>query len=192
MEYEIAKSKTEIDLAKKAYYPDVTLGIDVINTEESTSAVRPRDSGKDAVIASLSLNIPIWQKKLDAAQNQAKYQYLSAMQSKTEMLNNLSTQTKLALYKYRDGQRKMNLYHDTLIPKAEESVKAVETSFSAGNNSFTDMIDAQRVMLEFELSYERSLADKAQRLAELEMLAGGQIPLIENSQPAESVIEQEN
>ena len=192
MQAEIDKSKTAIDLAKKNYYPDVTLGIDVINTEESTSAVRPRDSGQDAVIASLSLNIPIWQKKLDAAQNQAKYQYFSAMQSRDEMLNNLKAQTKSSLYNFRDGQRKMSLYRDTLIPKAEESVKAVETSFSAGNNSFTDMIDAQRVMLEFELSYERALADKAQSLAELEMLAGGQLPSIENSQPSQSVIEQGN
>jgi cobalt-zinc-cadmium efflux system outer membrane protein len=192
MEYEIARSKTAIDLAKKNYYPDVTLGIDVINTEESTSAVQPKDSGRDAVIASLSLNIPIWQKKLDAEQNQAKYQYFSAVQSKDQMLNNLNVKTKLALYNFRDGQRKISLYRDTLIPKAEESVKATETSFSAGNNSFTDMIDAQRVMLEFELSYERALADKARSLAELEMLAGQQISSIENSQSAQSVIEQEN
>lgn len=188
MDSEIAKKKVEIDIAKKGYYPDLTFGIDVINTEESTSPTPPKDNGLDAVIASISLNIPLWHEKLDSAKNQAKYEYLASMQSKNEMLNRLNSETKMVLYQYRDSHRKINLYRDTLIPKAEESVKAIETSFSAGNNSFTDLIDAQRVMLEFELSYERSLADNAQRLAELEMLAGIEIPTAENSQPSDSVL----
>jgi hypothetical protein len=33
-------------------------------------------------------------------------------------------------------------------------------------------MDAERILLEFELSYERARADGAQRLAELEMLVG--------------------
>ncbi len=189
MDSEIAKNKVEIDLAQKAYYPDLTFGIDIINTEESNMNPPPKDNGLDAVIGSVSLNVPIWQDKLDAAKKQAKFRYIAAMQSKNEMINNLNAQSKMALYQYRDGQRKMSLYRDTLIPKAEESLKATETSFSAGNNSFTDLIDAQRVMLEFELSYERALADKAQRFAELEMLTGGEISQIENSQSSESVLE---
>jgi cobalt-zinc-cadmium efflux system outer membrane protein len=176
IESEVAKNKVGIDLAKKDYYPDITLGVDYIDTADSISPNPPKDSGQDAVIAMLSLNIPMWKDRLDAAVRQAKYQYYAAMQSKTEKLNTLSSQLKLALYQFRDGERKIGLYHDTLLPKAVESVKASETAFQAGSNTFLDLIDAQRVLLEFELSYERALANKAQRLAEIEMLVGREIP----------------
>ena len=63
-----------------------------------------------------------------------------------------------------------------LLPKARESVKATESSFRSGGGTFLDLIDAQRVMLEFELAYERSLAERMQRLAELEKLVGREIP----------------
>jgi len=189
LEHDIARSKTEIDLAKKEYYPDITLGVDYIDTSDRIGPNPPKDNGQDPIIAMLSLNIPMWEKKLDAAVRQSKYQYYTALQSKTEKLNTLSSQLKLVLYKYRDGQRKINLYQDTLLPKAVESVKASETSFMAGDSSFLDLIDAQRVLLEFELSNERALADKAQRLAELEMLVGREISETENLQPSENVLD---
>ena len=187
LEYDIARNKIEIDLAKKDYYPDITLGVDYIDTSDRIGANPPKDNGQDPIIAMLSLNIPMWEEKLDASVRQRKYQYYAGLQSKKEKLNNLSSQLKLALYKYRDGQRKINLYQDTLLPKAIESVKASETSFRAGDSSFLDLIDAQRVLPEFELSNERALADKAQRLAELEMLVGRDIFEMENLQSSENM-----
>ena len=110
------------------------------------------------------------------------------MREQREKLNNLNAELKLALYEFNDGQRKIELYRDTLLPKAVESVKASEASFRGGGSSFLDLIDAQRVMLEFSLGYERALADRAQKLAELEMLVGKEIPQTGNSgkEPEES------
>jgi len=39
------------------------------------------------------------------------------------------------------------------------------------------VIDAQRTLLEFQVRYERALTDNQQKLAELEMLAGVQLPV---------------
>lgn len=186
--YDVARNRTEIDLAKKDYYPDLTFGVDFIDTSDRIGANPPIDSGQDPVIAMLSLNIPLWKGKLDAAVRQARHQYFAAVQSKTEKLNVLNAQLKLALYLFRDGERKIDLYRDTLLPKAVESVKANEASFRASGNTFLDLIDSQRVLLEFELSYERALANKAQRLAELEMLVGREIPVAGNLQPSETVL----
>jgi len=184
LEYEINRSKVGIELAKSDYYPDVTFGIDFIYTSESTMAAPPPDSGKDPVIAMFTINLPIWRERLDAALREAKYNNIAAMRDKTEKLNTLNAQLKMALYMYRDGERKIDLYHNTLLPKAVESVKANEASFRAGDSTFLDLIDAQRVMLEFELAFERALSNKAQRLAELEMLVGRQIPRKEALQTA--------
>ena len=179
LEFELTKSRTKIDLAKKDYYPDIKLGIDFIDTDDATGSMSPSDSGKDPVIAMFSINLPIWREKLDAGLREAGYQHRAAARDKTQKLNTLNTQLKLVIYQFHDSERKIDLYRDTLLPKAVESVKASEASFRAGSNTFLDLIDAQRVMLEFELAYERALSNHAQKLAELEMLIGRGIPRIE-------------
>ncbi|MHC4158725.1 MAG: TolC family protein [Planctomycetota bacterium] len=192
LEYDIARSRTKIDIAKKDYYPDITFGVDFIDTSDSISATPPSDSGQDPIIALFSINLPIWRERLDAALREARHNHRAAVHDKTQKLNTLNTQLKLALYLFRDGERKIDLYRDTLLPKAVESVKANQASFRAGGNTFLDLIDAQRVMLEFELSYERALSNHAQRLAELEMLVGRQIPRGGNLDIDDNVSKEDN
>ena len=192
LEFEIAKSMTEIGLAKKEYYPDITFGVDFIDTSDSISARPPSDSGQDPIIAMFSINLPIWRERLDAGLREARYQHRAAVRGKTQKLNTLSAQLKMTLYWFRDGDRKIDLYRDTLLPKAVESVKANEASFRAGESTFLDLIDAQRVMLDFELAYERALSNRAQKLAELEMLIGEQIPRTGNINTDDTVLQKDN
>ena len=76
------------------------------------------------------------------------------------------------IYKLRDAQRKIELYKDALIPKATESLNVTESGFRAGAGTFSDIIDAQRILLEFKLSHERALTDKELAIAKIEMLTG--------------------
>lgn len=175
LRYDIAQSRTAIDLAQKDYYPDVTFGVDFIDTSDRIGPNPPGDSGQDPVIAMVSVNLPIWREKLDAGVRQARYQYNAAARTQTEQRNRLNAQVKLVLFQFRDAERKIDLYRDTLLPKAIESVKANEASFRSGGSTFLEVIDAQRILLEFELAYERALSGKAQRLAELEMLVGAEL-----------------
>ncbi len=174
LDFEIAQQQHSIELAKKDYYPDVMLGVSVIDTGDSIVG-NPKDNGKDPVVASVSVNLPIWSKKYSAGVRQARARYSAARRDRTEMANSLSWQLKMALYRFRDGERKIDLYRDTLLPKAEESLKVTEAGFRAAKGTFTDLVDAQRILLEFGLSLERAFADRSQALARLEMLVGSKI-----------------
>ncbi len=174
LDFMIAQQQRSIELAKKDYYPDVMLGVSVIDTSDSIVG-SPKDNGKDPVVASISVNLPIWGKKYSAGVRQARARYNAARRDRTEMANSLGWQLKTALYRFRDGERKINLYRDTLLPKAEESLKVTEAGFRAAKGTFTDLVDAQRTLLEFGLSLERAFADRSQALAKLEMLVGSRI-----------------
>ncbi|MCK5172847.1 MAG: TolC family protein, partial [Planctomycetes bacterium] len=163
------------ELAKKNYYPDFTLGVNYVDTDDALSG-NPNDEGKDPVVAMLSINLPLWREKYDAAVRQARARYHAARRDKTQKANDLSSQLKLTLYHFRDAERKLSLYSNALLPKAQESLKVTESQFRAGRGTFTDLIDAQRILLEFALARERALADRAQNLAKLEMLTASQIP----------------
>jgi cobalt-zinc-cadmium efflux system outer membrane protein len=173
--HEITQNKKNIALAKKDYYPDFTFGVNVIDTGDSIVG-DPRDNGKDPVVASVSINIPLWRDKYAAAKKQARHKYYASKRLRKEQTNSLSAKLKMVTYRFRNAERKIDLYGNALLPKAKESLKVTESGFRSAKESFTDLIDAQRILLEFALSYERALADRSQSLAEIEKIVGSEIP----------------
>jgi cobalt-zinc-cadmium efflux system outer membrane protein len=170
-----ARERWNIDLAKKNHYPDMTFSLETIDTGEAAMA-GVEDSGKDPVIAMLSINIPLWLKKYRAEERQAQARYRTLLLERREQENRLAADVKLALFKYRDAERKIELYKNTLTPKAEQSLQVNIQTYKAGKGTFLDVIDAARTILDFQLAGERAFADRGQRLAELEMLVGMRFP----------------
>lgn len=176
LDFEISWQKKNIELAQKNYYPDITVGLNYIDTADSTGGMNPSDDGKDPVGAMMSINIPLWRGKYAAGVREVRERYYAAGLDKVEKSNSLSAALKMVLYRFRDAERKIDLYQNALLPMARESLKVSEASYRAGKGSFIDLIDAQRVLLEFALANERAQADREQSLANLEMLVGREIP----------------
>ena len=124
----------------------------------------------------MSMNIPIWRDKYAAGEREARSRHRAARHTRKQRENVLAAKIQRVLYDYRDAERKIDLYRDTLVPKARQSLRSTEAAFRAGTSSFLDLIDAERTLLDFELSYERASTNRAQRLAELEKLVGRSIP----------------
>jgi len=172
---EIARRKSEVELARKAYWPDVTLGVTWIDTSHSVGGM-PIDDGKDPVVAMVSVSLPIWRDKLAAAVRQSRYAQLAAVKGRADRADRLAAQVTLIAFKARDARAKIDLYDRLLVPRATESLKATTAAFTAGKAGFSDLIDAQRVLLDFRLTRERAQADHAQHLAVLERLIGRGLP----------------
>ena len=143
------------------------------------------DNGKDPVVVMASVNLPIWHDKYRANQRRARARYLAALKERLGAENALASEVHLGLYEFRDAHRKINLYRDSLIPKAEQSLKVTQAAFMADKADFLDLIDTQRMLLEFQLLYERALTNSAQRLAQLEMLIGRELPRQSNQEKYE-------
>ncbi|MHC4237488.1 MAG: TolC family protein, partial [Planctomycetota bacterium] len=128
-------------------------------------------------IAMVSFNIPLWGNSYRGGQQQAQASMRATRQKKEQMQFDLSAQAADVLYRIDETRRKAALYEDTLIPKAREMVQVSESSYRAGGVDFLNLIDAQRKLLTFEVTYQRILTDHFQALAQLETLTGGAIPL---------------
>jgi outer membrane protein TolC len=175
LDAEVAARKHRVELARKAAMPDITLGVDYTQIGRGTGAMRPADDGQDAIAVMLSVNLPIWRDKIEAGVREARHRQWAAESARRQKLNDLSQHLKMALYRFRDAQRKAALYRDALLPKGREAVGAAQAALRSGNASLTDLVDAQRVLLEFELSAERARADRVAHVSEIEMLIG--VPL---------------
>ena len=172
LDFIAAKEDLAVKLAEKDFFPDLTLGVNYIDTQPRSNMNQP-DNGKDPVIANLSVNLPIWRQKYNAESRGAQARYRAAMNERIEKENSLIADLEMALYKLRDAGRKIDLYQYTLMPKAEQSVQINQQAFTSDKASFLELIDSQRILLEFQMQHKRVLADYAQRLAEVEKLAGG-------------------
>jgi cobalt-zinc-cadmium efflux system outer membrane protein len=180
LSWEIQAAKSSVKLAKKKFYPDIGVGLDWIQTDSAIMSGQ-RDSGKDPVILMFSMNIPLWQNSYKAAEQQAKADVRKIQAQRTDIENKILSRVFVVLYDIEDSQRKTNLYGDVLVSKAEELVQASETAYQAGTIDFLSLIDAQRMLLKYGLDYERAVTNNQQKLAELEMLVGTELPSINSS-----------
>lgn len=178
LHYEIAAARSRVELAKKKFYPDIGVGVDWIQTDDAASGVS--GSGRDPVILMFSMNLPIWRKSYRAAELQAKANARKATQQKRETENTIIALAEQVLYDFEDSDRKIKLYGDILVPKAVELLGASETAYKGGTIDFLSLIDAQRTLLNFQLRYERAVTNNQQKLAELEMLTGTELPSIKD------------
>ncbi|MEE9369984.1 MAG: TolC family protein [Sedimentisphaerales bacterium] len=180
--FDVDAAKHRVELAKKKFWPDIGVGVDWVQTDGALGT-GVRDSGKDPIILMFTMNLPIWRESYTAAELQAKANVRKTSQKKTQTENTIIARAEQVLYNFEDSDRKVKLYGDVLVPKAEELLQASETAYQGGTIDFLSLIDAQRTLLNFQLQYERAMTDNQQKLAELEMFVGTELPTA-NKEPA--------
>jgi len=178
-QHEAARFRYAGDYTKKLRFPDLTIGLQYIQTGTARNPGIP-DSGKDPVMFSLSINIPLWQGKYSAAQREEAGHYRSATATRQDLENTLTAALENALYGYRDASRKLGLYRNTMLPKGRQALSATTAAWEAGQSSFLEVVDAERALLEFELSVEKADVDRLIKLAEIEMLVGGPVVAVDS------------
>ena len=171
---ESERERLQIRLARKAYYPDITLGVDYINTGNALMAGTPDDS-KDPLIARLSINLPLWRGAYAGKVKAAEAAYATQLQVQQVRENELLARLEVAYYSYRDNLRQEQLYRNTLLPRAEDAYAVLETLFATGSAPFSELIASYQRKLEFSLTLQRIRTDRFTRLAELGYLCGDEV-----------------
>lgn len=91
----------------------------------------------------------------------------AASNERDEMQNNLKAELGMAIFKFRDAERRIGLFATSLVPKATQALEVAKQEFSTGKADFMTLIDAQRTHLEFRLMLERATADREIALGEI-------------------------
>ncbi len=83
LEAGVTKEERAIALAKKDYYPDLTFGLQWIETG-SRSVDDLRDNGQDALIGSVSVNLPVWWEKYGSGVREAEARRAAANERRSD------------------------------------------------------------------------------------------------------------
>ncbi|OGX48092.1 MAG: hypothetical protein A2243_02720 [Omnitrophica WOR_2 bacterium RIFOXYA2_FULL_38_17] len=167
----VEENKDALKLAKREYFPDLTVGVTQIDTGDALNSSTV-DSGKDPLMVMFSVNVPIWFNRLNAGVQDAKASLNASENYLENKENELFSQLALVHYKLRDALRQSQLYKDALLPKASQALNATQSGYESGKVEFLSLIDAQRVLFNFQLAYYRFNANFHQRLSELQSLLG--------------------
>ncbi|MGV6814481.1 MAG: TolC family protein [Phycisphaerales bacterium] len=171
----IEQARIKTDLAHKEGFPDLTVGLEYVLTDHAANPSIP-ESGDDPVMLTFGMNLPIWREKYDAGVREAIANRLSISRSLDAQTNALAAKVYKAWFEHTDADRRVRLYEESLIPKAQESLSASLAEFRTGDSEFLDLLDTERTLLEFSIAAQRARADRGKALATLNHLVGHPVP----------------
>lgn len=155
------------ELARRSGWPRFMIGAGYM--------VMPgRDGRKDASDLGLmtGFTLPIWRGRYRAENEEAAALLRATEHDRDEMRNRLRAELSLAVFQFRDAERRSELMTQSLIPKARQALAVARQAYADGQTEFMTMIDAQRTLFEFQLLAERALADREIALADINCCVG--------------------
>jgi len=161
-------------LAGKQAMPSFSVGVDYIQTGPAINPDMP-ESGKDPWMVGASISLPIWFGKNSARKKEAAARRRVAQYNLQDSENQVVAMSERLIFEYSDALRKTRLYRDGLVPKAEQSLNAIYAAYQAGETDFLNLLDAQRQLLDFQLTVAREQARLGTKGAQLEMLSGSEL-----------------
>lgn len=171
-EAEAIASKTHYSkrLAQLAYLPDVNVGFEYIRIGDG-STTSP-NSGKDAWMFPLKVNLPIWQNRIIPEIQEAKKLEEAQRAKLLAVKNQTFFEVKDAYYRFETASKIADLYEMAIVPQAKLALSADQAGYESGKNSFLDLLDSERVYLNAKLSEVQFHAEALKAYADLSWATG--------------------
>jgi len=162
-EQRIAQAETTREVARRAQRPDFMVGLEFMDN---------RGPARDELMGMIAVNLPVWRERTTALRREAAAQLRAAEADQAGQRLALASDARQVLAAWRDAERRQQLYAETLVPRARQTVDLVMADYRADRAAFADLITAQRARLAVEQAALISQTDLFSRHAAWEQLAG--------------------
>jgi cobalt-zinc-cadmium efflux system outer membrane protein len=159
----IERNQYAVTLAQKDYQPDFGVAY----------MYQQRPDLPDMHGFTVSANIPIFYKtKQREAVNEATSQLTSSQRSKENQQTELFFSIKEQYLMAKSSEQLMKLYSQVIVPQSSLALESSMASYQVGTVDFLSILTNFTVVLDYEVSYYRELANYQTALARLEPLVG--------------------
>ena len=152
-----------IQLAKKDFYPDFSVGFTYIN----------RPAMPEMYGMNVGIKLPVYYAQ---KQRPALTEATASFEAEKRSLENTTT---LLMFKIRDkylaettAKRLLSLYSTTIVPQSSLSLESAIAGYEVGRIDFLTLLDNLVTLLNYELSYYEQLSNEEKAVAALEPLVG--------------------
>lgn len=165
MAAEVKMAEASIRLANKARIPDFTIGLEA-DAKAAPVMYRP--------LAGMTL--PIWRDKIAAQIAEAQGNKNAAQARLSAEQIALAIEVADKSYMVREATRNLRLVETALLPKARQSLEVARAGYLAGQIDFFNLMDAWKMLLEFQLSRIETQTQREIAIAELSLVIAGLPP----------------
>src|SRR5262245_50266223 len=163
----IHRDTAALALAQKAYFPDFE-----VYAERFFNGGR-----KDGFGLIFSVTIPLaYRQKYDAGVAEARAQLNAGKADLRAAQDTALAQVKGALARAQTAATLVNLFTQTHIPQAEQTLDSSRISYQTGKIDFLSLIDSLRVVEQVHLEHLAATADFEKAYADLERAVGQALP----------------
>jgi outer membrane protein TolC len=145
----VISAKIAQDLAGKASLPDLNVGANLIDIG---------DGGDTAVGVTVGISLPLNFAKYRAEREESEAKTAAAEADVESLRQRLKADLHRSIQGYREAAKRRELYRGKLLPSAEQALQLTEESYRSDKASITDLIDAERTLLDLRLVNQRALA----------------------------------
>jgi cobalt-zinc-cadmium efflux system outer membrane protein len=160
----VQAAEVKVQMAKKEYYPDVTLG----------ASYYPRTKGfMDMWNLTATVNIPIFYKsKQEPAVQEANANLLGAKRELAATEYMLSSVIRENYSMARAAERLMKIYKEGLIPKTYQDFQLALSGYATGKTEAMTAISRLKALLDTEILYWGQYIEREKAIARLEAITG--------------------
>jgi len=174
LEDRLKADQASLALALRDYYPDVEAMAmyDTIMGNGPNRDLAPQ--------VGVRVNLPVRLGKRHAAVAEAQAKIAQRQAELTARTNQVLFQVQEALEQLRESEKVLVLYQKTILPKAQGNLKAAQTAYETAKTPFLSWIEAERSLINLRDRYYEATTDYFRRLAALERIVGGPLPVATN------------
>jgi cobalt-zinc-cadmium efflux system outer membrane protein len=172
---QISKQEKAVALARKNYYPDLTIGV-TYGFRESLGPPVNRTQA-DFFSTSFMFDLPIWYgSKIKPKIREQVERKSAAQEAYRAAADRLAAAVKDRFAKLQRLHHQIVLYDQGIIPQARQAAAAALADYSVGLLDFARMFQNQIAAYNAELALQEFLKDFEENWAELEWLVGAALP----------------
>ena len=170
---QMAAARARLDLVKKEHYPDLTLGAAYGFRDASDPTGRDLP---DLATFRLSINLPIYSgSKQSKAVDQRSSDYFRSKHAFNESLRSVQADIARNYAYYQASRDQVSLYGSAIIPQARQTVSAMLSAYQVSQVDFLNVLNAQIMLYNAQISYWEALSNAKQSLANLAASAGSEV-----------------
>jgi cobalt-zinc-cadmium efflux system outer membrane protein len=163
---EIAALTYEVDIARKEYLPDFDLSV----------RYGQRNGRPDMISASVAIPIPIQKgRKQDQLVRAGEADLTAAQAELVDATNRVRADVAQLHADLERIRAQLALFSKSIIPHAQAAIASATASLETGRIELFSVLERQNTLREYQIAFERLLADFAQKTAQLESIVGAEV-----------------
>jgi outer membrane protein TolC len=163
-------------MSRKMGFPMIGLGVQYSIFEsrppsQDAHGIQTGMEAKNMIMPMVTVSIPIWRGKYDAAIKESELLHLYAGERKQEIENQLMVSYEEAIKDFTDAERRVSLYQQQ-TQLAKQALNILTAGYTTAGNNFEELLQMQRQLLDYKFRELDAVVDQNIAAAMLERLMG--------------------